>query len=367
MPARSSIPAQVAPLALPQCPRILVVTLRRLGDVLLTTPLIRSLRHAWRGATIDVLAFANTAGILKGNPDIDNIVVMPARSTFGETLKLVGRLWKRYDLSISTQSGDRPTVFALAAGKTHVGIVDADASRLGDALKRRLLHRTVPAAADIHRAEQNLRLADALGIARVPDVICPAEAPAEHLTSSKNFAVIHAAPMFRYKQWTRDGWRALAAGLARRGLEVVAIAGPGEDERKYLDGVWHGVTPVKQAGWPETVWLLSRARLYVGPDTAVSHLAAAAGCPTVTLFGPMDPRVWGPWPVGGLDTSWSARGTIQNRGNVWVVQNPLPCLPCTFEGCERHLESHSQCLDELTPVQVLAAVDQALATVSHNA
>jgi heptosyltransferase-3 len=59
---------------------------------------------------------------------------------------------------------------------------------------------------------------------------------------------------------------------------------------------------------------------------------------------------------------WDAAGTIQRRRNVWLVQNPLPCLPCQQEGCDRHLASRAQCLDELTPRQVLAAVDQALAT-----
>ena len=53
-------------------------------------------------------------------------------------------------------------------------------------------------------------------------------------------------------------------------------------------------------------------------------------------------------------------GTIQCRGNVWVVQNPLPCLPCEKLGCDGHLDSHSQCLDELSVRQVLVAVDQAL-------
>jgi heptosyltransferase-3 len=168
--------------------------------------------------------------------------------------------------------------------------------------------------------------------------------------------------MFRYKQWTRAGWRALAAGLEQRGLAVVAISGPDEAERRYLDEVWQGVAAVRQAAWPETVSLLSRARVYIGPDTSVSHLAAATGCPTLAIFGPMDPRVWGPWPVGGLETPWAASGTIQHRGNVWLLQNPLPCLPCTFEGCERHIESRSRCLDELAPQQVLAAVDEALAT-----
>jgi len=59
---------------------------------------------------------------------------------------------------------------------------------------------------------------------------------------------------------------------------------------------------------------------------------------------------------------WAAAGTIQSRGNVWLVQNPLPCLPCQLEGCERRLDSHSQCLDELRVGQVLMAVDEALAT-----
>ena len=59
------------PISLPAKPRILVVTLRRIGDVLLTTPLIRSLRRAWPDAAIDVLVFADTAGIIDGNPDVD--------------------------------------------------------------------------------------------------------------------------------------------------------------------------------------------------------------------------------------------------------------------------------------------------------
>jgi heptosyltransferase-3 len=336
--------------------------LRRIGDVLLTTPLIRSLRRAWPDATIDVLVFAGTAGIVEGNPDIDRTIAIAARPTIAETLALIARLWRRYDLAISTQTGDRPSLFALAAGRTHVGLVAPDGPRLGGALKRCAFHRSTPVEKNIHRVEQMLRLADALGIARVPELVCPAAAASAPIAPGEHYAVIHAAPMFRYKQWTRAGWRALAAGLEQRGLAVVAISGPDEAERRYLDEVWQGVAAVRQAAWPETVSLLSRARVYIGPDTSVSHLAAATGCPTLAIFGPMDPRVWGPWPVGGLETPWAASGTIQHRGNVWLLQNPLPCLPCTFEGCERHIESRSRCLDELAPQQVLAAVDEALAT-----
>jgi heptosyltransferase-3 len=349
------------PLALGPKPRILVVTLRRIGDVLLTTPLIRSLRRAWPDAAIDVLVFSGTAGILEGNPDINTVIAMPARPTPAQTAALVGRLFKRYALAVSTQSGDRPTIFSLLAGRTHAGLFAEDGPALGRAIKRAALHRSIPVAAGIHRVEQMLRLADVLGVLRVPEVVCPAGGAIESLKPGSDYAVVHAAPMYRYKQWTREGWRALAAGLKQRGLAVIAISGPDPKERRYLDEVWHGAVPIHQLTWPQNVALLKGARVYIGPDTSVSHLAAATGCPTVALFGATDPREWGPWPAGGMEEPWQASGTVQNRGNVWVVQNPLPCMPCALEGCERHVDSVSVCLEELRAEPVLTAVDEALA------
>jgi heptosyltransferase-3 len=353
MPSRAAI-------ELPARPRILVVSLRRIGDVLLTTPLIRSLRRAWPQASIDVLVFAGTADIIESNPDINRVIAMSPRSATSETFMLAIRLWRRYDLALSTQSGDRPTFFAFAAGRRRAGLTPAEGG-VGAALKRFVLQRSMPALDNIHRVELMLRLADTIGIGRVPETVVPAFTGIAPGTSGGNYAVIHATPMFQYKQWTHDGWRALAYGLKQRGLPVVAIGGPGDAERKFLDGLWKDLATVRQLPWPQTAALLTRARVYIGADTAATHLAAASGCPTVALYGPTDPRVWGPWPVGGLAKPWAASGTIQNRGNVWLVQNPLPCLPCTFEGCERNVASPSICLDELKPEQVLAAVDQALA------
>ena len=341
--------------------RILIISLRRIGDLLLTTPVIRSLRRAWPNSQIDVLVFNGTAGIIAGNPDIDHILTMPQRPTAAESLQLIRRLWRSYDVAISTQSGDRPTVFAFATGRRRIGVTTDTDPWLARVLKRIVLHRPVPATEKLHRVEQNLRLADALDIPRIPELVCPAAAQTAPVAVSGEYAVIHAAPMFAYKEWTPEGWRAVAADLAMRGLSIVAIGGPGEAERGYLEKVWRGVCEFHQLEWPQTMKLLANARLYIGPDTSTTHLAAAAGCPTVALFGPMDARVWGPWPVGGLAAPWLASGTIQNQGNVWIVQNPLPCMPCTLEGCERNIHSRSACLDELKPGQVIAAVDQALA------
>jgi len=340
--------------------RVLVVALRRLGDVLLTTPLIRSLKRAWPDAAIDALVFDGTQDILAGNPDLANVIAMPARPRAGDTVALLRRLYRRYDLAISTQSGDRPTLYAVAAGRRSVGLVEG--ASVSARLKRFALTHAVDIVPGTHRVSEVLRLAEPLGVRPIVEVVPPGSSHAVSLRP-RRYAVIHAAPMFRYKRWTDEGWRVLASALGARGLTIVATGGPGDTAA--LDALWADRPEIKRLdgalSWPELAATIRGAAIYVGPDTSVTHLAAATGVPTVALYGPTDPRLWGPWPAGGLDPPWAAAGTIQTRRNVWLVQNPLPCLPCQQEGCLRRLDSYSRCLDELSLRQVLDAVDAALA------
>jgi heptosyltransferase III len=348
---------------LPPEPRILVIAMRRLGDVLLTTPLVRSLRHGLPGARVDMLVFRGTEGILAGNPDIDAVVTVSTRPTAADMGALVRSLWRRYDLAVSTQTGDRPTFLAFAAGRRRAGLVPAHGG--GAWWKRRMLHHCVPADPGSHRVDELLRLASALGVPRKPELVPPGGALAEAVAPQAPYAVLHANPLYRFRRWTDAGWRALARALAERGLAVLATGGPDPAERAYLDALWQGAQPPVERldgklDWPQLAALIGGAAVYVGPDTSMTHLAAATGCPTVALYGPASPHVIGPWPIGGLERPWAPAGTIQHRGNAWVVQNPLPCLPCEKLGCEGHYASHSQCLDELSARQVLVAVDQAL-------
>jgi heptosyltransferase III len=347
---------------LPARARILVVALRRLGDVLLTTPLIRSLKRAFPDAAIDALVFDRTEGVLAGNPDLANVITVPERPSSVETIALLRKLWRHYDLALSTQAGDRPTLFAFVAGRRSVGFVEP--TKLNGRVKRLALTFPVAVAQGIHRVPEVLRLAEAVGVAPVAEVVAPGTRRAA-VAPGRPYAVVHVAPMFRYKQWTESGWRGLAAGLGARGLSVLATGGPDEGERRYLDAVWAEQPDVKRLdgklAWPALADTIRDAAIYVGPDTAVTHLAAATGTPTVALYGPTDPRLWGPWPRGAVEPPWVAAGTIQQRGNVWLVQNPLPCMPCQQEGCLRRIDSYSQCLDELPVSRVLAAVDSALA------
>ncbi len=340
--------------------RILVVALRRLGDVLLTTPLTRSLMRAYPDAAIDVLVFEGTQGILAGNPDIANVITMAERPGAIASFAMLRKLWRRYDLAISTQSGDRPTFYAWTAGRQSAGLVEGEGMLAR--VKRFMLTHPVEIVSNTHRVREVLRLAEALSIAPVAELVAPRGESSPGAVPTRPYAVIHAAPMYRYKRWTDDGWRGLAGALAARGLAVVATGGPGD--RQELDSIWAARPEIKRLdgalSWPDLAALIRGAKVYVGPDTSVTHLAAATGVPTVALYGPTDPRLWGPWPVGGLDPVWDAAGMIQARGNVWLVQNPLPCLPCQGEGCLKKRDSHSQCLDELSVGQVLTAVDAAL-------
>jgi heptosyltransferase-3 len=338
--------------------------MRGLGDVLLTTPLLRTLRKGLIDATIDVLVFYGTEGILAGNPDINSVITLPQRPSLQESFALIRDLWGRYDLAISTQTGDRPTFLAYVAGRRRIGLALAEGR--GGWWKRRVLHVPITHDPDNHRVVELLRLAEGLGIASQRELVCPqhlAAPPVAPIVPSGRYAVLHANPMYPYRRWTEEGWRSLARALADRGLDVVVTGGPDAAERAYLDALWAAVDVHRLDGrldWPQLAELISGAAIYIGPDTSMTHLAAGTGCPTVALYGPASPQRIGPWPVGGLVEPWSPAGRVQHRGNVWVVQNPLPCLPCHKIGCEGHRQSYSRCLDELSVCQVLTAVDQAL-------
>ncbi len=165
--------AAMTPIRLPDRPRLLVVAMRRLGDVLLTTPLIRSLKRAFPQASIDALVFAGTEGILAGNPDLAGVLTVPQRPRLAQTLALARRIARRYDLALSTQTGDRPTFLAChrRAAKRR-----PDRSRRASppASNGFALSRSYVSERGRHRVLEILRLAELLGIPAHAEIVCPA-------------------------------------------------------------------------------------------------------------------------------------------------------------------------------------------------
>ena len=96
---------------------VLVVVTRQIGDVLLTTPLIHAARRRWPQARIDVLGFAGTLGMLRGNPDVDEVIEVAGAARRGRPLRLARRLWRRYDLALVADPGDRAHLVGWLASR----------------------------------------------------------------------------------------------------------------------------------------------------------------------------------------------------------------------------------------------------------
>jgi heptosyltransferase-3 len=187
--------------------------------------------------------------------------------------------------------------------------------------------------------------------------------------------------MYRYKAWHDSGWNELIEALRQRGLQVVISGGPSERERAHaarllqrFDGDPQVIDCCGRLSFAELTPLLERAAVYVGPDTSVTHLAAACGTPTVALYGPSNPSAWGPWPFGysgPAPSPWVHTAPLQQINNVWLLQGQRgrygACIPCMQEGCERNHDSPADCLDTLQAGAVIAAVEQALRSCSRTA
>jgi heptosyltransferase-3 len=347
-----------------EAPRaILVVATRRIGDVLLATPLIRSLRRAYPSASIDVLVYAGTAAVLEGNPDCSAVIEVAERPGWRDQARLARRIFRRYDLAIATQQSDRSHLYAWLAARRRIGLVP-DRS-WSSAWKRASCHAyEVLDDLNTHTVVQNLRLADHSGVARHYEVVGPRAEKA--FAFEKPYAVVHPVAMFAYKSWTPEGWQGLIAWLHGRGLAVLLTGGPSAEERAYCAALAGAPDVVDLSGrlsFGELAEMIRRARLYIGPDTSVTHLAAACGTPTLAIFGPSNPVKWGPWPVGATDdpSPWRMLARPwQRKGNVVLLQGVQPadlgsCLPCRLEGCERHINSASRCLTEMPLGAVRAA------------
>ena len=345
---------------------VLIVVTRRIGDVLLATPLIRSLKQAWSQCAVDVLVFSSTEGVIAANRDVRRVLTIAPRPGWRGHLGLAARIARRYDVAFSLVPGDRPTFYAYLAGRWRAGLlVDSRKERW----KQRLLNRWAPFDdLNTHTVRMHLALAGMAGVAARGDVTASWSAAEEQqavqLTGTgASFAVLHPYPKFNYKMWHQGGWTELARWLAARGMRTVLTGGGGAEELAYVAAIARALPgdTLNAAGrltLGASACLVSRARVFVGPDTAMTHVAAALGVPTVALFGPSNPVKWGPWPRGHAPDAnpWRRCGS-QRSGNVTLLQGAGTCVPCHLEGCDRRVGSYSDCLQQLSAARVIAAIE----------
>jgi heptosyltransferase-3 len=369
--------------------KVLFIATRQIGDVLVTTPLISQARELWPDAEFHFLGYRGKLEMLKGNPDIAQIIETSDRPKFGEYLTLFFKLFQSYDLAVVTQPSDRAYFYGLVAAHHRVGLLgghpqgltEQDRAKKSKSDKQNVWKKAISLhSVDVdyfaqHVIAEKIRLLEIfyknpLELFQKPiSVIAPAGdpiAPSIAAQLHSPYIVVHPGPLTAYKRWPLAYWQTLLAWITKQGWQAVLSASSAKQDLQLNQDILSlldektrehvldtaGLLTIPQAGT-----LIRGAIAYVGVDTSITHLAAACNIPTIALFGPTPPTNFGPWPNGFIgEQPYQLRARSQTVGNITILQGPGECVPCRKAGCEDRASSNSECLDQLDPNQVIEAL-----------
>ncbi|WHZ15606.1 MAG: Lipopolysaccharide core heptosyltransferase III [Nitrospira sp.] len=336
------------------CTNILVIKLRHIGDVLLSTPVLRALREAYPDARLTLLLNRGTEGVLTHNPDVNEVLCVE-KGAWDAQLRFVQMLRRRaFDCVIDLTDGDRSAVISLATGApVRVGF-NAEHRWRG------LLYSAVakPRPTDRHRVDYDLCALRTLGLDPKPGIPAVHVSQAEEqmveawlqenglLPSEASPLLILLQPGARYslKVWPHERFAQLADRLADK-FSCRILLGGDQREREIAELVARNTrcAPKVAAGkfsLLQFAALVKRCALFVGNDGGAMHIAAAMGTPVVALFGPTYPQRWGP------------RG-----GPAQVIYKGLDCRACYHPTC---LRGDDSCMQQITVDEVFDACVRSL-------
>lgn len=357
---------------LPDSPRILLIRLREIGDVIFTTPAVRALREHFSDAHITYIVEPQAADVVRSNPHIDELIIAPRRHLLADIA--LGRRLRagRYDLAIDFHGGPRASLLTwLSGARVRVGYEVAGRAWM---YTRRVAR---PRALRPRHAVQNQwDLLTTLGIAGPDEARWPVEMPLDPDATaamagrlaragvglSDRLVVVHVSAGNPFRRWPQSAFAALVASLASRdpGLSVLVTSGP--SERKAAGRVVERARARLEAADRERVLtfdefslaelrgLLDRATLYIGGDSGPLHIAATSAIPIVALYGPTLPVRSAPWRNRSLVTE-----------SVEIAD--LPCRPCDQRVCA---PGDFRCLTRISPQDVIAAAERALTRSGHR-
>ncbi len=340
---------------IPKTPQnILVIMLRYIGDVLLTTPVLRTFREQLPDARITVAVNAGTEDVLRGNPDVDHVLVVHRRGVLSQ-MRLLQQLRDReFDCVIDLTDGDRSAFLSRVTGAP---------VRIGFNQERRwrgLLYTDIVRSptAHVHRIKRNLEAVRALGLEPKSSalILRPSHEDDEDAAdllrqvgvegATHPLVMLHPGARYWFKAWPAERFADLADRLSEE-LSCAVLVGGSEADRAVA-GTIHSRArskPTVLAGrttLPQFAALLKRCRLFIGNDNGPMHMAAALQVPLVALFGPSDPEIWGP------------RG-----GAMEVIYRGAACRECVHPTCVKGDES---CMHQISVEEVLAASRRLLAS-----
>ncbi len=328
--------------------RILLVRLRRIGDVVMTTPAVRALRERFPQAHITYLVEEPCRDLVEGNPDLDEVLVYPSRLGVRAFLKRIRSLrHEDYDLLIDFHGGPRAFWITLFSGARH---------KVGHRLKYKHRFYTLtiprePGTGPTHSVENHFNLVKAAGVTTetIPGLVLPPSLKGEKARIKemldergligKQYFVLHIGAGNRFRDWGQENLKRLLHGLNRRpDSAVVLIGGPDDIPRALALEKIHPDRVFSLAGQlnlREVRDLIERAALYIGPDSGPMHIAASTQTPIVAFFGPTLPAHFAPW-----------------KARARLLEKDFKCRPCRQRECRLR---DIPCLLTITPEEVIQA------------
>ena len=287
--------------------KILLVRPDHLGDVLLTTPALHALRRGRPEAHISLVVGSWSAGLLRGNPDVDEVIVcdLPwlARSGGGNWAALLSTLRQ-----LRARRFDRIVSFRVAAKAACFSRLCSGGQRWGfDVAKSRWAwtHR-VPYDWHGHVVDNYMELVKAIGAEPMPPRfrLFPETADQSAVAAFVDdtpIVVLGVTAGHADKFWLPERWAAVGDHLAAAGFRVLISGGSSEGE--YVEAVRQGMggaaTPlVGTFNLLQFAGLLQRSFCLVTLDSFPMHVGAAVGVPVIALMGATSSSQWGPYDTG---------------------------------------------------------------------
>lgn len=307
--------------------RILLVLHGSIGDVTRALPLAGLLRAGYPKAFIAWSVEPAAAPLLEGNSAIDEVILFDRRrwwKSFGAFLNQIRR--HKFDLVLDLQRHLKSGVISRCSGAPHrLGFHRADAKECNWLFNNLFIE---PCGNNIAKLDHYLKFAAFLGLALTPlrwdFALTEAEGHAVdgHLKGTESpFAVLFVGTRWESKNWFADQIAA-CANLLRRDHRLGVVLLGGANDRQLAEqslaltepGVVNltGSTSLREA-----IGIIARAKVAVGPDTGLMHIAAALNVPVISLWGATEPARTGPYGFASL-----------------AIKGEAPCSPCYRKHCQ---------------------------------
>jgi ADP-heptose:LPS heptosyltransferase len=309
--------------------KILLLRLRRIGDIVLTTPAVVALKKSFPRASLTYVVEEPYARLVEGNPALDRVVAIKPKPGLLASLRLIRKIRReRFDAVLDFHGGPRTSFWTFLSGAgIKVGyLVRGRGWPYDIALPRGR------AEGPIHSAENHLNLVRVLGVelGEAPRVELPPAKPKEKARLEGLFkenglqgakvVVLHIGAGNRFRDWGTPNLASLARRLSGVPGVRLALVGGEDDLGREAEILGRGDVPalslVGQLNLIELREFISRAALFVGPDSGPMHIAASTDTPIVALFGPTLPGNFAPW-----------------RRTAVLIEKDLNCRPCRQRSC----------------------------------